>query len=845
MFSLKSLKRWPFDLLILVSLVLWAVSVIGTFQLLHRPFPGFRFESTLTVSAVNEPTWNGPKAGLQQYDRLLRVNGHELKTPAELWSFVRSQPVGTPLHYDFLREKKPHTVAVSTQPFHLTDWFKSFSPLLLVGLLHLLVGAAAFWLKPNNLTSQVHLLMNAVVCVYCASGTDYDASALLARFYILTIPLLGSTFLHLGLVFPDVPHWLAKRKWLNLLPYLPVALLVPYWQTVFRAEGALVNPTRFDTHMAVQDLAILWLMIGLLSLIGSILFRVFRGKQALIKQQAKVALFGAALAYLPGGLLWIIPYLANNQSLDSSGVIVNLSFACFVFFPVSIAYAIVRHKMFDIDLVIKRTVVYTTVVASLTGVYFLTISLVRGAINVLFHAQSSDLGNILATAIVAIAFVPVRNAIQTLIDKIFYRNRYDFRAVLSEYTKFTKENPELDAVVEQYVALVDKSLHPRHMSIMVRDPKTNALQVYREAGLSLFPLDFSIAPDAPEVRELLSARRTGMRPSHATTKHLVHMNALGIAFCVPLEIKGEILGLINMGPKLSELDYTAEDQGLLINMGQQLASVIRIAEMTKKEVERARLDAELEVARGIQASLLPREVEAPEGLEVVGSSVSALEFGGDYYDLLTLQDGQLRVVVGDVAGKGVQAAMVMAMAKSCFYNQVRQNPDLPTVMKAINSMILETISDKKHRKTTLVYGVIDPAQRMLRYASAGHQPPHYFNAESGKVEELPIQGSFPFGASKLAKYQEVDVSLHAGDVLVFYTDGLTEAENANHEMFYRIEEGPDGEDIVHDRLTEVLELHHSKPAAEIHLEILKAVEAWTQGHAQGDDITLVVVKMGA
>lgn len=841
--SNKAQVKVLFGSLILLSAAIWLISFLGSMQLINRAFPGFRFEPTLTVSASSDPAWNGTKAKLQEYDRFLSVDGKPLQRAEDLTRYVQQQPVGTVLSYDLMRDGKHVKAAIATQRFTFADWFRSFFPLFFVGLLHLLVGSVAFWVKPNTATSRVHLVMNMALNLFCALTNDYDSGRYLSWLYLVSIPLLGSAFLHLGLVFPDSPAWLKRRHWLHVLPYVPTLLIVPVWLAIFRPVGYGANPDGFDLHYTFWDLSTLWLVIGLLGLVGTILFRVFKGRTPLIRQQAKVALFGATIAYLPGILLWVVPYLANSQWLDSSGIIVNLSFACFVFFPISIAYAIVRHKMFDIDVVIKRTVVYATVVAALTGVYFLTIAGVSWTVENLFGASDSTAGNMLATAIVALAFVPVRNRTQFVIDRLFYRNRYDFRTVVSEYTRFTKENPELEAVVEKYVEVVNETMHPRHMSVMVRDPRTFSLHVYKASGLSVFPEDFAIPSNSPEVSELFHSRKTGMRPSKATTRQLSHLDALGIAFCVPLEIKGEILGMINVGQKLSELDYSAEDQGLLVNMGQQLASVIRINEMTKAEVSRARLDAELETARHIQASLLPTAAPAPLGLEVMGSSEAAYEFGGDYYDLVTLHDGLLRVVVGDVAGKGVQAAMVMAMAKSCFFNQVRSNPDLPTVMHAINTMIVETIDDKKHRKTSLLYATIDPEAKLLRYASAGHQPPHYFNAATGRVEELTIPGSFPFGASKLAKYQEVTQPLHSGDVLVFYTDGITEAENADHQMFYRIEEGPDGSEVVHDNLAAVLEASHAESAHEIHRRILREVSRWVDGGPQTDDITLVVVKV--
>jgi len=829
-------------LLTIVSLILWAIVTVAIVKNIGQPFPGFRFEPTLTISATNDPSWNGIKQGLAAYDRLLSANGTPLTSPHDLEAIVRSHPVGTAFTYEVLRQGESKAVTVESQTFTFRDFSSSFLPLLVIGILHLLVGGVSFWLRPNDAAAQAHLLVTTCVGLFCILGSDYDLTRLFSRGYLTAAFFMGSSFIHLALVFPEKKALLIKRPWIAYSAYIPAALGLAVWQFIYKPVGHAANPAGLDLHFAFNDVLALWTMIGLLWLIASIVYASFKARTLLSRTHAKAALFGAAAAYLPGILAFILPQILGQVS-ETSSLLINLSLLCFIIFPLTIAYSIVKHKMFDIDLVIKRTMVYTTVVAALAGAYFLTIALVRGGIEWLFGASDSTFGNILATAVVAMAFVPVRNRIQLVIDRLFFRNRYDFRSVLSAYTQYTKENPELDSVVDKYLELANQTMHPRHMSVMVRDPKTRALQVYRSSGIDLFPEGFAIPADTPEIGELFQARRTGVRPSKATTRQLSHMDALGITFCVPLEIKGEVLGMINFGPKLSELDYATEDQQLLINMGQQLASVIRIAEMTKAEVNRARLDAELETARNIQASLLPTAAPAPDGIDVIGSSVSAYEFGGDYYDLVTLHDGLLRVVVGDVAGKGVQAAMVMAMAKSCFFNQVRTNPDLPTVMTAINRMIVETIEDKKHRKTTLIYGVIDPEAKSLRYSCAGHQAPHYFNAEKGCVEDLPIPGSFPFGASKLAKYQEIEVPLHSGDVLVFYTDGVTEAANPQGEMFYEITEAPDGSEIVHDRLKDVIELHHAKSAAEIHREIVKAVQRWEDGGPQGDDITLVVVKI--
>lgn len=838
-----------YNAFILFCLIIWSITFFHSVQMIGKPFVGFRFEPTLTISAANDGGWNGIKAGFQQYDRILAVNGVKLESPDELKRIVQAAKEGDVLSYDAQREGQstPFQIKVATQKFTVVDFAKSFLPLFIIGILHLVVGAVAFWLKPNNITARAHLLMTGVLALYCALSNDYDSAMWFPRLYLFGVIALGSSFLHLGLVFPEPQAWIKKRPPLQFLVYLPVLLLLPVWEATFQPLGINANKY-FDLHFLFQNLAALWTIIGLAALVGCVIYVLVRGKRPILKQQAKIALFGAAAAYLPGILFWMVPYLFGKV-LDSSGLLVNLLFACFVFFPISIAYAIVRHKLFDIDVVINRTVVYTTVTAILTGIYLLIAMGLRIFVGVLFgkpqgasieHALVAE--NLIATAVVAIAFSPLRQTIQNFVDKLFFRNRYNFRQVISRFSSKARETIDISDLVDSYADLVDQNLHPKHLSIFVRDSQSNSLRLHKMSGLPLFRDDVSIPLSSEEVQELLKAGKSVLKPKHAETANISRMDAMGINLCLPLEAQGEILGLINFGEKMSELDYTNEDRELLQNMALQLASSVRVSEMTKNLVQKERLDQELETARAIQTSMLPEKAPEMDGIEVVGSSESALEVGGDYYDLIKLDDHRIAIAVGDVAGKGVNAAMIMAMTKSCLYNQVHANPEVVPMMEALNGMITEAVSMQKQRRTTFIYAILDTQARTMTYACAGHQPPHFFSAEKGLCESLPIPGSYPLGVRANAKYKEVTIPLNAGDVFVFYTDGVTEAVDPEGKTFFRIEE-INGEEVEVDLLRETIEAHKDRSAVEIRAAIRKRIGEFVEDGPQTDDITMVVVKL--
>jgi sigma-B regulation protein RsbU (phosphoserine phosphatase) len=240
--------------------------------------------------------------------------------------------------------------------------------------------------------------------------------------------------------------------------------------------------------------------------------------------------------------------------------------------------------------------------------------------------------------------------------------------------------------------------------------------------------------------------------------------------------------------------------------------------------------------------MLPRSLPAVPGYEFAASSVPCYEASGDYYDFVELTGGRLGVAVADVAGKGIAAALATAMMKSGLYNQTQTDPEVLPTLQALNRLLHNVTRHSAAKSfTTCAYAVLDPAARKLTYACAGHFPPMHWSARAKRVLEYPMTGGFPLGVRDKARYLAQDLALAPGDVVVFFTDGVTEAQ-APHDLPRNGPIEPD-EQFESDRLAAVVAANAHRSAAEIHDAVVAAVDAWVAGGPQTDDVTLVVIKV--
>jgi serine phosphatase RsbU (regulator of sigma subunit) len=309
------------------------------------------------------------------------------------------------------------------------------------------------------------------------------------------------------------------------------------------------------------------------------------------------------------------------------------------------------------------------------------------------------------------------------------------------------------------------------------------------------------------------------------------MKAADIKVVVPLVSQGELIGLLNLGPRLSQQEYSADDRKLLNDLATQTAPAVQVAQLVRQQQqqaqERERIEQELRIARLIQQTLLPKHVPDRPGYEVAAYYQPAREVGGDFYDFLDLDDGRLGLVVGDVTDKGVPAALVMATTRTMLRASAQRYDSPGAVLKRVNDVIVTDIPPNMF--ITCLYAILDTETGRLQFANAGHDLPYRRSSSAGGAEELRATG-MPLGLLPGMNYEEKEIVLERGDSVLFYSDGLVEAHDPEREMF------------GFPRLQGLVGAHRSGGQEMVNF-LLSELSRFTGGDwEQEDDITLVTLE---
>jgi len=260
------------------------------------------------------------------------------------------------------------------------------------------------------------------------------------------------------------------------------------------------------------------------------------------------------------------------------------------------------------------------------------------------------------------------------------------------------------------------------------------------------------------------------------------LKAAGVKVCVPLVTQGELVGVLNLGDRMSEQEYSSDDRRLLNNLATQAAPALRVAQLARQQQaearQRERLEQEMRVARIIQQTLLPKSLPNLPGWQVAAHWQPARAVGGDFYDFIDFPDGRLGLVTGDVTDKGVPAALVMATTRSILRSASERSSTPGQILAYANELLVSDIPPNMF--VTCLYMILDPASRRLTIANAGHNLPIHRRDEV--VHDLRVTG-MPLGLMPGMDYEEIEVTLEHGDNILVYSDGLVEAHNPAKEMF--------------------------------------------------------------
>jgi serine phosphatase RsbU (regulator of sigma subunit) len=518
-------------------------------------------------------------------------------------------------------------------------------------------------------------------------------------------------------------------------------------------------------------------------------------------------------------------------------------------FPLSFAYAVVKHRVLEIPVLLKRSARYLLVQR---GFLFLHISVSIAAAALFAWAVSQShlmtpfglTGGIAFGSVLALGGLRIHRAASERIDRAFFRRAYDARLImedLAQRTRTATDRPELAALLEKHL---NEALQPSSLVLYLESGDGQLSATHGQVPSELKALSRS----DPALAALAKSGRPWDISGDAQARNLPAVSLLGPLDpeCVApmLGRDGRLVGLMVLGPRLSEEPYSREDHQLLASVASQAGLAlesIRLGEQIAERIEVERRAAqELEFAREVQARLFPQKTPSLRTLEYAGGCIQARRVGGDYYDFLELRPGRLALVLADVAGKGVSGALLMANLQANLRSQYALAlDDLPRLLGSVNHLFFENTAENSY--ATLFFADYDDSSRRLRYVNCGHLPPLVLRAGAAPPEAtqytVPAVDRLEPTATVLGLFDNwtcsvAETALAPGDMLVLYTDGVTEATNLQ------------GEEFGECRLIGTLRLHADLPAPAVLQAIETAVQQFSQGE-QADDITVVVARCKA
>jgi serine phosphatase RsbU (regulator of sigma subunit) len=565
------------------------------------------------------------------------------------------------------------------------------------------------------------------------------------------------------------------------------------------------------------------------------IYRYRHVSNRLQRQQTKLVVLGTTGGFL-GFVLYHVP-LMMLPGISQPGEVrllhilvgVPVYHILILLAPLSIGVAILRYRLWDVDLLINRSLVYGGLTILLVLIYFSSVVGLQQVFHALIH-QESSLAVVVSTLAIALLFNPLRGWVQRGIDRGFYRQKYSADQAINAFASTLRDEVDLTRLMERLEGVIWDTVHPAHVlpwlkgqdgyqvQVLGDDMRANGADGDQTAWVAFGDSLVSYLQKAAGVVDLdqLDLDSPGLR----------WLKSRNVKLMIPLVSQAELVGWISLGKRLSESDYSTYDRYMLASLAVQVAPAVRVAQLAhlqqEQALERERLHHELDVARVIQKTLLPKE---PPNLPGWHSDVyyqPARAVGGDMYDFINLTDGRVAIVIGDVSDKGVPAALVMATTRVVLRGAIKRLLSPGAALKRANELLYPEIPPNMF--ITCFYGLLDPASGELRYANAGHNLP--YRRTQGGVQELRATG-MPLGMLPGMQYEEFETTIAAGECLLFYSDGLVEAHDPWHDMF--------GE----ERLKSLLE-NTSKPCQNLIERLLSELTNFTgKNWEQEDDVTLV------
>jgi sigma-B regulation protein RsbU (phosphoserine phosphatase) len=828
----------------------------------NRSVPFFNIEEA--TDRVGIVTREAANAGIRKDDEVLSINGQPYRGASDLARPFALTPGGGGITVVVRSSDPAHpgerTIVLPVRTVREDPW-RIAGELALYFVLPAISILLGFWVAFQRPRDPMAWSLLALMLTFPHIFESYKAEAWppgwreAAMLYHATLgSMLPPVMFLFGRFFPEPfgPGSFRDKlwrvmQWSMAVPFTIVALIGAVETVIELSNFRDANVIERATHPLDGVMQVFaYLLIGSFFAAMGTKYGVSQSPDA--RRRLKILYWGSTVAWTPGLILTVYARVQGKAIADIFPQWVILAaLVPLTLFPITLAYVIVVQKAMDVRVALRQGLQYAMARNGVRVLQaLLVIAVVATAVAMAEDASRARTQKIAVIALGIVAALSIRRLgerVRNWVDRRFFREAYNAEQVLTELSEQVRAMVEPKSLLETVAARISETLHVPQIAVLLGGggPYRPAFAMgYGDLSTVTFPPGTGtvkvLQTEKEPARVYLNDRDSWLYRDDAVTDEERHkLAALQSELLLPLAVRDKLLGFISLGPKKSEEPYTRSDVRLLKSVAAQTGLALENAnlmrEIADEVAQRERLNREVEIAREVQERLFPQKLPAIAGLDYAGHCRPALGVGGDYYDFLALPQGHLGVAVGDVSGKGIAAALMMASLQASLRGEATRAPEnLAAAVGNVNRLVYEASAENRY--ATFFYGQYDPATRQFDYVNAGHNPPMLFHCSRGQwiVTRLEIGGTV-VGLLETYPYQQGSASLAPGDLLVAYTDGISEAMNSADEEW--------GE----ARLIKTVEACSGLTAQEVLNRIFRDADAFVAGARQHDDMTLVVLRV--
>jgi len=578
-----------FLVMILFVLIIDTICFVNAIRWVNKPFAGFLLNQRMILGDVGQYNWTGTKVGLKYPDKILKANGRTISSMKDLEDLLKNTKVGDPITYAVNRHGEIREMTVQTMLFTFRDLLMTFGVTFFPGIIYLLIGVVVFILKPCTKVSWVFLLLCFSLSIYTATVFDVVATHCgFIRLYFFVQTFFPAIFVHLSFFFPQKTRFIQKYPFFEWIPYMVSAILVIFVEYFYPA-GSLYEFT--------YQLVLVYIVIAAIAILTSTLYAYFRGSSGLSKLRAKVVLIGASLAFPIPAIGMLLP-IVGGSLFKEMNIQANFLAVPLMIFPASISYAIARHNLFDVDVYVKRAVGYGIMTAIVGLTYFSLQVGVRSTFQPVFGEHAEKIYPILFAVLVVFLFNPLNRTIQTAVDKLFYRKKFDYKETVISVSNALTSVLNLTEVIKRIINTVRKEMFIDTAGVILLEPQKRECQTLFISDSSdkggdqvkdiCIPYDDPLFSLLSKEKKLITTYDITEDPHYSTVREpgSQRFAEMGASILFPFISQGEVKGALALGYKKSGHFYTREDIDLLNTLANNGAVAIenaRLAEQMKKE----------------------------------------------------------------------------------------------------------------------------------------------------------------------------------------------------------------------------------------------------------------------